>query len=224
MIELNFPSKSPLLPEFNINLFNCYIDEDIRKQLKDVVLAEEANILSIPTPDNPNSGDWLTSRLWYYNFLEFKYDCVKDFHNFIYNSYKQYMSNIGVDSNNSVYIHCWANIIRRGGRTISAHHHANVHGNLKIPYFYSYVSGNICIDVQETSTFFAHPLLGSACGPAYKEIPNKNAEMILFPSFMTHWVSENKNEQPRITISFDIVTEEVYNILNNINYRLLTLR
>lgn len=223
MIQLCFPSKSPLLPEFNINLFNTTIEESIRKQLIDIVLAEELNILAIPTKLDSDSN-WLTVRLFDYNFLDFEYECIKDFNNFIYTNYKQYMSDIGVDTNNPVYITCWANIMRNGGRTITPHHHGNLHG--MAPYQYSYVSGNICIDTQETSTFFAHPLFASAYKEIpNKEIPNKNGEMIMFPSFITHWASENKNERPRITIAFDIITQEVYNMLGaDTKYKLLTLK
>ena len=219
MIPLNFPSKSPMLPSFNINLFDIKLDVETTKQLAEVVIAEETNIINNVKSSDPNDDQtWLTGKLWSYNFLDFDYPCVKQFNNFILNSYTCYMKEIGVDSSKPVYIQCWANILYNNGRIITPHNHASAHCDA--PYEYSYVSGNISIVVENTSTFFAHPLFKDFV----IDIPNVNGELIMFPSFITHGSSENKSETPRITIAFDIITEEVYNMVDNHNFRLLTNR
>ena len=216
MIQLNFPSKSPLLPAFNIKLSDSMLDATTTEQLKDVVFAEEQNILNnIKTEFEDDDPTWLTVKLWGYNFLDFDYPCIKYFNNFIFDSYKFYMNQIGVDSSKPVYIQCWANILRNNGRIIKPHHHADAHSGA--PYEYSYVSGNISIHVENTSTSFAHPIFKDM----FSEIPNVNGQLIMFPSFMTHWSSENKSETPRVTIAFDIITEDVYKMTDNKNFRLL---
>ena len=108
-------------------------------------------------------------------------------------------------------------ITNNDGRIITPHNHADAHG--EAPAEYSYISGNISLQTENTSTFFAHPILNKK---VYREIPNINGELILFPSFMTHWTSQNLSVIPRITIAFDIITKEVYNMIDNTNYRLLT--
>jgi hypothetical protein len=219
MIPLNFPSKSPMLPGFNINLFDVKLDVETTKQLAEVVIAEETNIINnVKSTDSNDDPTWLTGKLWSYNFLDFDYPCITQFNNFIFDSYKSYMNAIGVDCSKPVYIQCWANILKNNGRIIKPHNHANAHCGA--PYEYSYVSGNISIRVENTSTFFAHPLFKDLV----IDIPNKTGELIMFPSFVTHGSSENKSETPRITIAFDIITEEVYNMVDNHNFRLLTNR
>jgi hypothetical protein len=219
MIPLNFPSKSPMMPGFNINLFNVKLDIETTKELANVVVAEENNIINNVKSLDPNDDPtWLTGKLWSYNFLDFKYPCITRFNNFIFDSYKSYMNAIGVDSSKPVYIQCWANILKNNGRVIRPHNHANAHCDA--PYEYSYVSGNISIVVENTNTFFAHPLFKDRV----IDIPNITGELIMFPSFVTHGSSENKSETPRITIAFDIITEEVYNMVDSYNYRLLETR
>ena len=56
--------------------------------------------------------------------------------------------------------------------------------------------------------YFRHPFLDKV----YAEIPNKNTEMIVFPSFITHYANLSKT-LPRITISFDLITKEYYDII-----------
>jgi hypothetical protein len=219
VIQLNFPSNSAMLPSFNVALYDTKLDQTTTKQLKDVVLAEESNILkSVKSKDENDDPTWLTGKLWGYNFLDFDYPCVKEFNNFIFDSYQSYMKQIGVDASKPVYVQCWANILRNNGRIIKPHHHGQAHCNA--PWEYSYVSGNLSVDVENTSTSFSHPIFRFVA----EEIPNVNGELILFPSFMTHWSSENKSERPRVTIAFDIITEEVYNMVENKNFRLLGKR
>lgn len=219
MITLQFPSRSPLLPAFNINLYGTKLNEDTTKQLRNVVLTEEHNIINnVKSKVEEDDPTWLTGKLWGYNFLDFDYACVREFNNFIFDSYQSYMREIGVDYSKPVYVQCWANILRNNGRVIQAHHHATAHCDA--PWQNSYVSGNFCADVENTSTSFSHPIFRFVA----EEIKNVNGELIMFPSFMTHWSSENKSERPRVTIAFDIITEEVYNNVDNKNFRLLEKR
>jgi hypothetical protein len=216
MINLNFPSKSPMLPAFDIALHNSSIDAENLEQLVRVVIKEHPNIIAIKSKhdDDPN---WITSKLWAYNFLDFDYPCVRYLKKFIYETDLEYALFCNIDSSKPVYIQCWVNIINNDGRIITPHNHSDAHGGA--PAEYSYISGNISLQTEKTSTFFAHPILHREI---YRELANTNGELILFPSFMTHWTSQNLSVNPRITIAFDIITEEVYNMIENTNYRLLT--
>lgn len=117
------------------------------------------------------------------------------------------------------YIQCWTNILRNNGRSIVPHHHADGHtwagDDLQQ---YSYLSGNICIQTFGTNTYYQNPFLDRQIAP----LPNNNGEMIFFPSFILHWTDANTESLPRITISFDIVTEEFYKRVDGTNYRELT--
>ena len=206
-----------MLPAFDIALHNSSIDSENLDQLIKIVIKEHPNIIAIKSKHDEDDPTWITGKLWAYNFLDFDYPCVRYLKKFIYEKYLEYAVFCNIDSSKPVYIQCWVNIINNDGRIITPHNHAEAHGGA--PVEYSYISGNISLQTENTSTFFAHPILNKK---AYREIPNINGELILFPSFITHWTSPNLSDNPRITIAFDIITEEVYNMINNNNYRLLT--
>jgi len=217
MINLNFPSNSAMLPAFDIALHNSSIDTENCEQLVKVVLKEQPNIIAIKSSNLNEDPNWITGKLWAYNFLDFDYPCVRYLKKFIYEKYIDYALFCSIDSSKPVYVQCWVNIINNDGRIITPHNHADAHGGA--PADYSYISGNISLQTENTSTFFAHPILHKL---VYREIPNTNGELILFPSFITHWTSQNLSVNPRITIAFDIITKEVYNMIDKTNYRLLT--
>jgi hypothetical protein len=205
-IDLEFESKSPFLPPFNIPLniskFNNF------EQLRVLVLEKEQEILNTykPYPEN-DSKDWLTNRLYAYNLFDYmeEYPVLIEFKKFIYDSYVEYCNSTDSPVEN-VYANCWANIIRNDSRTISPHTHTDAH--IGAPLEYSYVSGNICITAIDTKTYYANPFIHKT---SYG-ISNTPGELVLFPSWVLHWVDENKSETPRISIAFDIVTEHVYNL------------
>ena len=176
--QLQFPSKSPFLPECAINLYRVTLDEKITKKLVEIVLKEEPNILRNVPPANPNDPDWMTGRLWNYNFLDLDYDAVGELKSFIRKEYENYMQQLGLPTQ-EVYIQCWVNILRNNGRTIVPHHHADGHSATpNAPQEYSYLSGNLCVQTHDTNTWFRNPFLDKHC----VAIPNVDTEMILFPS------------------------------------------
>jgi len=206
MYNIEFTSKSIFVPNVNVKLHSSFIPESLRVALKETVLAEENNILSLPC-DNVKNKDWITSRLWHYNLFDYDYDSIRELKSFVYDEYIKFMREIGAIPT-PVYGRCWVNIIRQN-RNITPHHHADGHTDIdNAPQDYAYLSGNVCIETEHTSTYFRHPFLDKI----YAKIPNKNSEMILFPSFMTHYADISKTF-PRITISFDLITKEYYDII-----------
>jgi hypothetical protein len=124
------------------------------------------------------------------------------------------MKSLGIEPEKKIYVQCWANILYNDGRVIDEHNHADAHCNA--PFEYCYISGNLSVQTENTNTYFCHPIL-----PRKYRIPvkNINSELILFPSFLIHATDGCITEKPRITISFDIITQEVYNMVDNKNFR-----
>lgn len=217
LFDIVFESKSYFTPSITLKFYNDSISQDLNNRLRDIIILEEPNILANVPPSNPEDPDWMTGRLWNYNFLDLDYDEVRELKQWIKQRYFHYMSLLGAEPER-VYIQCWVNIIRNNGRRIVPHHHADGHSSDKdAPQEYSYLSGNLCIQTVDTSTWFQNPFLDKKVIP----IPNNDGEMIFFPSFVTHWTDVNKSDIPRITISFDLITQDFYNKINNHNYRLL---
>ena len=216
-LELEFESKSPFLPPItiplNVSTFNKF------KELEVLILEKEQEILDNNDPYPAiDSRDWLTNRLFSYNLFDYseEYAVLVEFKKFVYDSYVEYCNLIGAPVE-TVYANCWANVIRNNGRTISAHDHADAH--IKAPHNYAYVSGNICINAIDTKTHYASPFTPKI---SYS-IVNVPGELILFPSWVSHWVDKNLSDTPRVSIAFDIVTEHVYNLPRSVknNFRKL---
>jgi len=216
-LELDFESKSPFLPPItiplNVSTFNKF------KELEYIVLEKEKEILEKYVPFRENdSKEWLTNRQYSYNLLDYseEYPVLVEFKKFIYESYIEYCNSIGAPVE-SVYSNCWANIIKNNGRTITAHAHAHAH--IDAPLNHAYVSGNICINAVDTKTHYANPFLPQS-SYGLKNIPG---DLILFPSWVSHWVDENLSDTPRVSIAFDIITEHVYNLPRSVknNFRKL---
>lgn len=213
--ELQFPSKSPFLPNCSINLYRVTLDEALTKRLAEIVLAEEQTILSSTQSRSSEDDNWLTQRLWQYNFLDFDYYEVRQFKEWLKQNYISYMNQVGL-SVGKTYIQCWANKIINDGRNIVPHNHTDAHANA--PCQYSYLSGNICLQAIDTKTHYANPFdIRMFIG-----VENKQGEMIFFPSYVMHWTDKNQSEIPRLSLAFDIITEEVYNMIDNRNYREFT--
>lgn len=213
--DLYYTSKSKYLPEITIRLGKTVLDENTTSGLSKIVLLEEPNIIkNVKSTDENDDQTWLTGKLWSYNLIDFKYAEINVFRNFIKDSYEEYSRSCGHNPE-TVYIQCWANIIRNNGRRITPHNHASAHSNA--PQDYSYLSGNLCVQVGDTSTHYESPFL------KYNSINinNVNGELIMFPSHVIHWTDTNVSETPRITIAFDLITQEVYDMIDNSNYRLL---
>lgn len=213
IIDFKFISKSFFLPEYSIKMFQTNLGERLSKRLAEIVLLEKNNILkNTKKHQDERDDDWLTARLWDYNFLDFDYPEVKELKQYIKTQFLDFSKQLG-HTPGKVYIQCWANIIKNDGRIITPHEHANAHA--QAPGEYAYLSGNICLQAENTQTYYRNPFLCDM----YGGITNVPGDMILFPSYVIHWTDPNHSPNPRISIAFDLITEEVYNMLNNTNYR-----
>lgn len=211
--ELNFYSKSDFLPNFSTVLHRSQFRDGLARSLAKIVLMEEYNILtSTKKPDFDTDTTWLTGRLWGYNFLDFDYPEVAEFKQFIKEQYLDFASKTNHQVPEQVYVQCWANILRKNGRRITPHDHAEAHSDA--PQEYSYISGNVCVQTINTKTYYKNPF-----NALHEGIDNVVGELVLFPSHITHWTDSNPNDDLRISIAFDIITDSVYTMIDNKNFR-----
>ena len=211
LIKLEFPSNSFFVPAHTITCFLSKLDLDLSKRLAEIVTKEEYNILiKTVKPDFIEDSSWLTGRLWSYNFLDFDYSEIKEFKNFIKEEYLKFSKELGHTIPNKTYIHCWANVLRKGGRPIAVHHHAD--GHVDAPQSYSYLSGNVSLQADNTKTYYENPFTDE-----FQGIINTPGDLILFPSNIRHWTDKNESDNLRISLAFDIITEEVYNMSTTYN-------
>jgi hypothetical protein len=217
-----FESKSPFLPPFIIPVYKSFFVEGGFKgvdKLNHLVLEKEKEILETTKPYPLNdTADWLTNRLYEYTLFSYanEYPVLNDLKQHISKCYLEYCDSLNIQPS-KVYITCWANVIRKGNRHITPHHHCD--GHIKAPFEYAYVSGNICVSANGTSTYYRNHLNKNQSA----RIINIPGEMYLFPSWVEHWTDANESEEPRVSIAFDIITEEVYNMFPETNKHFIEL-
>jgi hypothetical protein len=211
--SLNYDSKSVFLPNIKIQYFSYNIPIDLTNQLIQVIEQEESNILATTNkPESEKDPTWLTGRLWEYNLLKFTHhECIKELQNHIRTAYIDYLNVLNIKPE-SCYIQCWANILRNDGRRITPHSHASAHAGIDPSY--SYVSGNLTLRTNNTNTYYHNPFIHGDC----IGINNIPGNIIVFPSYVIHHTDVNKSEQTRISIAFDIITKEVYELTKNQNF------
>jgi hypothetical protein len=220
--ELQFESRSPFLPAFRIPVNKSHFTEGGYKgidALRELVLSKEQEILESTEPyPKTDLTDWLTNRLYQYTLFDYsnEFPILISLKEHIKKSYLEYCSGMNIQSS-KVYITCWANVLRKNGRKITPHHHADNH--IHAPWEYSYVSGHISIAAEGTSTYYQNPLISNQSFP----IMNIPGELYLFPSWVIHWTDENESDRERVSIAFDIITEEVYNMFPESNNRFVEL-
>jgi len=170
-----------------IGLFNVNLDIDY---LKKKILKEEKKIIKKYPPvgyDNqPTDGetglglDSLTSRYYHFNVLN--WDGTEQLAKEIKRCYNTF-----TESNQDIYVQCWANVMRCGQKI-------NPHKHNYIPER-NIISGNLVIHSNEMNTYYE----GSA-------VPNKISSLTLFPGTVYHWTDTYEGQEERITIAFDIRT------------------
>lgn len=222
LTELGFESRSPFLPAFRIPVNKTFFTEGGHKgiaKLKEFVLSKEQEILDSTDPYPPeDTRDWLTNRLYQYTVFDYseEFQVLYSLKEHVKKSYLEYCSGMHIQPT-KVYITSWANVMRKNGRSITPHHHAD--GHIHAPWEYSYVSGHISISASGTSTYYQNPFLSNQS----VRIINVPGEVYLFPSWVNHWTDSNESDDERVSIAFDIITEEVYNMFPDTNKHFIEL-
>ena len=169
--------------------------DDVKKEILDKeksIIEEHEFEDDWGTKLGPNS---LTARSNKYNLLRFESAGV--LRKYIKETHDKFVTELGAPTPPVIYAQCWANVMRKGDQ-IAVHSHG------KDPY--GYLSGHICVQVTNTNTNYYNPYGGD---PWSSE--NKAGKITLFPNWVKHGTDKVVDDQERITIAFDIYTEQGYN-------------
>lgn len=214
IFTIDFHSRSPFLPSIKIPCYRDSLGKEETESLRNFVLEEESNILkNTALPAHEEDPTWLTGRLWHYNLLDYETPLTQRLEKWIGQSYEDFAKGMGFPVE-TVYIQVWANVVRPGGRLITKHNHAGAHINA--PPENAYVSGNIFLgSCRDTKTFYQNPFLDKrAVG-----VPNIPGMMIMFPSYVDHWIDGTNSDLDRVSIAFDILTQSTYDVITAKNFR-----
>jgi hypothetical protein len=180
----------------NVLILNS--DVNLKRFTKQILKNEQKIIKKYPPTDynkvktDGGTGlgyDSLTSRFFHFNIL--RWLNTNQLKKEIKKGYESY-TNL---KNTPLFVWGWANIMRKGDR-IKPHRHTDVN----ISPFHA-LSGHMCVKVDgSTNTYYGG-----------EPVCNVNGEMIFFPSTMTHWTNTYLGNSERITVAFDIYSEEWFN-------------
>ena len=166
----------------------------ILKKEKIILKKHSATTITGNTNSDGNTGlgaNSLTSRNGHYNLLDWKES--KNLINSIKKTYINYTKN-----KDPIYIHCWANVMRKGDQ-IKEHHHG------MYPYTFDHLSGHLGIMVDDTTSTYYR---------IYNKIlkeKNEEGKISFFSSVYPHWTDQYNGNSTRITIAFDIRTPWQFN-------------
>lgn len=175
-------------------------------QIKKTVLEKEKSILADTQEDYEKlnhdnaslydggtglGSNSLTSRSPFFNVLG--WEEMADLKKAIRGAHDDFLSGLGIDPNRKIYAQCWANVMRKG-QAIRRHHHGTNQ--------YAYISGHVSVQVNNTATYYTDPYSREEIA-----VPNQVGMLTLFPSWVDHRTDMVRDNQERITIAFDSVTE-----------------
>lgn len=197
---INKPVQSHFSPQWNFYIVEDIIFNDAQAELiKNIILNKEKEIVE----SHPYYGDGgtnldsnsLTSRFPYFNLMKWDEPELDVLKIGIHNTYVKFLNELQIDRRNTK-IKSWANVLRKG-QSIDYHAHSS-----SGPW--SYISGHITISTEDTSTYYANPIITT---DVYKS-ENKVGKITLFNEYIPHWTDTYNGEKERITVAFDIFLSE----------------
>jgi hypothetical protein len=228
MLEhLTFAGNPPLFPKLDIPCYRSGMVPGMAEKIAQIVMAEKPGILATTPPPPGEFGDAknLTGRFMYYNLLDFDHEELRYMRSFIAEQYTKYMTEIGHPISGPCYIRAWANAFEHNNHLVWHNHFEALATGDGAP-IWSHVSGMACIQTFGTRTWFLSPFLGGvghdSFGLGYnypadcRGVENIVGDCFFFPSWVVHRTEPNNNPtQPRITVAYDIITEEIYQAKKN---------
>ena len=179
----------------NIKVVSLDSDINVLKLSKKILKNESKIIKKYPprgydgliTDGNTGLGSGsLTSRFYHFNVLGWW--GTRSLRKWIRKGYEIYNGVSG-----TLYVQCWANVMRKG-EEIKSHNHSQNSNTLDA------LSGHLCVQVDGfTSTYYQGD-----------PISNKNGAISFFPSSMYHWTDKYMGDSERITVAFDIRSLEYF--------------
>ena len=218
---ITFTSDPPLTefaPNFNFVMAEDQLDFDGSDQffinLRNIILTQEKNIIEehkevyqsynkennvVYDGDTGLGENSLTSRSLFYNIFNWNYHEIKGLQFLLHQKYVDFLKMVNVHRRKT-WIQCWANVMRKGEK-IEEHMHAS--HNL------TWIGGHITVSCENTSTFYVNPIMTSD-GKQIYESKNKPGQITLFQDCIGHYTSVHQGNTERISIAFDIILDERY--------------
>ena len=190
---------NPIAPDWEFkfwsdNIFT--IDECV--EIKDYILKNETSILeSFPNPETDGGTglgiNSLTSRFNFINIFSWNTKFAKKLKSKALLAANALLKEY--QFNQPIYGQCWANVMREGEQ-IQPHWHSS--------FEHSFLGGHVSIQTNFTHTYYENPFNKNDI----KSFLNLDGNLTVFPNYLVHWTDQVTSSEPRITLAFDLLTED----------------
>jgi len=199
--------QSPFAAEWFYFVSEIKINGVDFNKIAQIILGKEKQILD-DFPYNANSvdaytglgKDSLTSRWQKFNVFNWEEEEIQKLKAEVHKNYLSFLEQIQVPRR-TVYVQCWANILRKG-QEIKKHLHCTNE--------YGYLSGHITVQAENTCTIYVNPYSIVPVDKAYPQHlyvqPNVLGTLSFFPSCIPHLTSIHNGDKERISIAFDLTS------------------
>tara|TARA_R110000803_G_scaffold210254_1_gene281590 strand:- start:72 stop:728 length:657 start_codon:yes stop_codon:yes gene_type:complete len=196
------PKKSPFAPEWDYFLAEQKIENVDFKKLFLFLKEKEKSILKIKIDKRKKNVDGYTglgdnsttSRYGQYNVFNWKNKELIKLKQSIIKLHNNYLNYLSIKPSKNVFISCWFNVIKKNQRINTHLHGVNPD---------SYLSGNICVSTEGTSTYYINPV-NVINDPVVYKSKNEEGKITLFPSKIPHYTDVYLGRKDRLTIAFDL--------------------
>jgi len=183
---------TPFAPSWKYYIGEGHTDFDLYLLQKEVMSKEQEIIDKYEFVSDWGTKlgrDSLTSRSGDYNLL--KFDNAAPLREAIRKVHDQLLETIELPKEDELYAQAWANVMRKKQK-IAPHVHN--------PTPTCYLSGHICVQVEDTHTYYTNPF-------TLEDWKSKNEEgkITIFPSWVQHSTDPVPNDRIRMTFAFDLM-------------------
>ena len=207
---VNFQSGklyTPTAPTYKCSIFSGHTNNIDIKDLTDLILVKEKEITSLDLPEDMISHGYtglgpkaLTSRFKAFNVLMWDHPEIVNLHREIRFFYDLSCEHFGIDKKESVFVQCWANVLRKGEKMNIHRHSADTDD--------SFLSGHFTVKCKDTQTVYHNPYSDVLYNHEYYSFVNQPGRINIFNSHIYHYTTEHKDNSERITIAFDLFYRE----------------
>ena len=192
------PKRTPFAPEWNYYLAEeVIVDVDFKKLFK-FLKTQEQKVLKLKTTTDGYTGlgsNSTTAKHGQYNVFKWRNKEITKLKNNIILLHNKFINYLNIKIDSKIYINSWFNILRKK-QSIKTHLHGTTPD--------SYLSGNICVSCDGTSTIYINPI-NTINDPVTYKSKNIVGKIILFQSNIPHYSTPHKNDKERMTIAFDLI-------------------
>ena len=212
--------QPPFAPEWDYSIIEGEIDDVNFDYISDYLLKKQDEIFKlIPTHDGLTGLglDSTTARHASYNIFKFgdsEINKLKENIIILHNELLKQMGMEDVIPYVNLYIQSWYNVMNKGQKI-------SIHSHDLGPF--CYLGGHITVQCDDTYTGYCHPALipildeGSDNESFVHISKNKVGKITLFPNHIPHFTDTHNGDKERITIAFDLVSQN-NGVIANDNY------